>query len=53
MTTIDAPATSLPWHLRNNWAPVLDERTDTDLRVDGTIPDVLQGTYVRTGPNPA
>ena len=53
MTTIDAPATTLPWHLRDNWAPVLDERTDTDLRVDGTIPDVLQGTYVRTGPNPA
>ena len=53
MTTIDAPPTTLPWHLRNNWAPVLDERTDTDLRVEGTIPDVLQGTYVRTGPNPA
>ena len=53
MTTIDAPPTTLPWHLRNNWAPVLDERTDTELRVEGTIPDVLQGTYVRTGPNPA
>ena len=53
MTTIDSPPTTLPWHLRDNWAPVLDERTDTELRVEGTIPDVLQGTYVRTGPNPA
>ncbi len=54
MTAIeDMPTATLPWHLRNNWAPVLDERTDVDLRVDGVIPDVLQGTYVRTGPNPA
>ena len=54
MTAIDdMPTTALPWHLRNNWAPVLDERTDFDLRVDGIIPDVLQGTYVRTGPNPS
>ena len=45
--------TDLPWHLRGNWAPVLDERTDHDLRVDGMIPTELTGTYVRTGPNPA
>ena len=31
---------------------MLDERTDFDLRVDGIIPPELQGTYVRTGPNP-
>lgn len=48
-----ATETDLPWHLRGNWAPVLDEITATDLRVDGTIPDVLDGTYIRTGPNPA
>ena len=58
MTTIDAsatdlPAGDLPWHLRNNWAPVLDELTETELRVEGTIPTELTGTYVRTGPNPA
>ena len=58
MTTFDVSATDapigvLPWHLRNNWAPVLDEVTDTELRVEGTIPTELQGTYVRTGPNPA
>ena len=44
--------TDLPWHLRDNWAPVLDERTDFDLRVEGTIPPELAGTYMRTGPNP-
>ncbi len=46
-------ATALPWHLRNNWAPVLDEITETELRVDGVIPPQLTGTYVRTGPNPS
>jgi carotenoid cleavage dioxygenase len=53
MSADAAIQTALPWHLRNNWAPVLDERTDTDLRVDGVIPPELVGTYVRTGPNPA
>lgn len=55
MTAIDDSAsdTSTHWHLRGNWAPVLDERTDTDLRVDGTIPPELSGVYLRTGPNPA
>jgi len=48
-----SPTDTLPWHLRNNWAPVLDERDDTELRVDGVIPLELTGTYVRTGPNPA
>jgi carotenoid cleavage dioxygenase-like enzyme len=42
----------LPWHLRGNWAPVLDERTDTDLVVTGAIPPALEGVYIRTGPNP-
>ncbi len=53
MTVTDATQSTIPWHLRNNWAPVLDERTDFDLRVDGAIPAALTGTYVRTGPNPA
>jgi carotenoid cleavage dioxygenase-like enzyme len=53
MTTVESMPRTLPWHLRGNWAPVLDERTDVELRVDGTIPDVLEGVYVRTGPNPA
>ena len=41
------------WHLRGNWAPVLDELTDMQLRVEGTIPAELQGVYLRTGPNPS
>ncbi len=52
MTIDETIRTSVPWHLRDNWAPVLDERTDFDLRVDGVIPTELTGTYVRTGPNP-
>ncbi len=43
---------SLPWHLRDNWAPVQTEITETSLRVEGTIPPQLDGLYVRTGPNP-
>jgi carotenoid cleavage dioxygenase-like enzyme len=50
MTTVDTPA---KWHLRDNWAPVLDELTETNLRVDGAIPPELSGLYVRTGPNPS
>ncbi len=52
MSIDETVRTDLPWHLRGNWAPVLDERTDFDLRVDGIIPPELQGTYVRTGPEP-
>lgn len=44
--------TVTPWHLRNNWAPVSEEVTETSLQVDGQIPAVLDGLYVRTGPNP-
>ena len=44
---------STKWHLRDNWAPVLDELTVTGLRVDGTIPSELRGDYLRTGPNPS
>jgi carotenoid cleavage dioxygenase-like enzyme len=50
MTTVDTPA---KWHLRDNWAPVLDELTETTLRVEGAIPPELAGLYVRTGPNPS
>ncbi|MBI1400195.1 carotenoid oxygenase family protein [Hyphomonas sp.] len=43
---------ALPWHLRGNWAPLQDERTDGALEVEGSIPPELNGTYIRTGPNP-
>src|ERR1700754_2126426 len=32
--------------------PLHDERTITDLEVNGTIPPELSGRYVRIGPNP-
>lgn len=41
-----------PWWLQNNFAPVFDEAFVTDLEVSGTIPAVLNGTYVRNGSNP-
>ncbi|MFN4224931.1 MAG: carotenoid oxygenase family protein [Hyphomonas sp.] len=44
--------TALPWHLRGNWAPLPDDRTETQLEVEGAIPPELNGTYIRTGPNP-
>ena len=47
-----AQTAPLPWHLRGNWAPVQDELTVADLRVDGAVPPELEGLYVRTGPNP-
>ncbi len=45
-------ASALPWHLRGNWAPLLQERTAFGLQVDGAIPPELSGTFIRTGPNP-
>jgi len=47
-----AQTAPLPWHLRGNWAPVHDELTVTDLRVEGAVPPELEGVYIRTGPNP-
>lgn len=42
-----------PWFLTGNYAPVLDERTDHDLAVTGSIPPALAGRYLRNGSNPA
>ena len=39
-------------YLEWNYAPVADELTATDLRVTGTIPAELDGSYLRNGPNP-
>jgi carotenoid cleavage dioxygenase len=41
-----------PFHLQGNYAPVLEEITATDLPVTGALPPVLNGRYVRNGPNP-
>lgn len=39
-------------YLEGNYAPVRDERDDTHLVVEGTIPSELDGTLLRNGANP-
>jgi len=39
-------------YLAGNFAPVSDERTATDLPVEGAIPKELRGRLLRNGPNP-
>ncbi len=39
-------------YLEGNFAPVADEVTAWDLPVDGTLPEALDGRYLRNGPNP-
>jgi len=39
-------------YLEGNFGPVSDEVTVTELTVTGTIPDYLDGRYLRNGPNP-
>ena len=39
-------------YLEGNFAPVREERTETVVSVEGTIPDYLDGRYLRNGPNP-
>ena len=34
-----------------NYPPVLDEVSETALKIEGTIPPELSGLYVRNGPN--
>ncbi|MFZ9396427.1 MAG: carotenoid oxygenase family protein [Erythrobacter sp.] len=45
-------AQQLPFWLSGNFAPVFEERSDSDLRVTGEIPRELNGLYVRNGANP-
>jgi carotenoid cleavage dioxygenase len=53
MTALDEPGTArLPFHLRGSYAPVADEVEAFDLPVHGRIPEALNGTFVRNGPNP-
>ena len=39
-------------YLEGNYAPVTDEVTAFDLPVIGTLPEQLEGRYLRNGPNP-
>jgi len=47
MTVLDAAI-----YLENNYAPVTEEQTITDLTVVGQIPEELEGRLLRNGPNP-
>lgn len=49
--SIDTEPTANPYLTGAN-APVSDELEVADLTVRGTIPDALQGAYLRNGPNP-
>lgn len=50
MTEQNAEAT--PFWLKDNFAPVYEEITATDLKVTGTIPAALSGRLLRNGANP-
>jgi carotenoid cleavage oxygenase len=39
-------------YLEGNYAPVLEEVTETRLAVSGSLPESLDGRYLRNGPNP-
>ena len=57
MTTTNTPeqgshGTTANPYLAGNFAPVRQEKTLTELEVTGTIPEHLDGRYVRNGPNP-
>jgi len=39
-------------YLSGNCAPVAEEVTQTDLAVEGRIPEALEGRWLRNGPNP-
>jgi carotenoid cleavage dioxygenase len=50
---MSAPATDQkPFHLEGNFAPVKEELTATDLKVEGALPPELSGLYVRQTANP-
>lgn len=53
MTALENPVTeTLPWWMRDNYAPIHEEITATGLPVAGAIPDDLDGLFVRNGANP-
>jgi carotenoid cleavage dioxygenase-like enzyme len=57
MSALDEPTDirhdSVPFHLRGNYAPVMEEVTAVDLPVIGRLPAELEGRFVRNGANPA
>ena len=51
MSEMRQEATSNPY-LQDNFAPIEEEVTATDLAVTGELPKELNGRYLRAGPNP-
>lgn len=41
-----------PFYLKDNFAPVFEETSESQLRVTGSIPAQLNGRLLRNGPNP-
>jgi carotenoid cleavage dioxygenase-like enzyme len=52
MSSAESPSEDLPFHLKGNFAPVFEERTELDLEVTGAIPPELDGHFFRNGSNP-
>jgi carotenoid cleavage dioxygenase len=56
MTAVDDATSTdqvrLPFHMRQNYAPVLTEIEAFDLPVEGALPPELNGRYIRNGANP-
>lgn len=47
-----ADQSRLPFHLRGNYAPVMEEVEAFELKVEGALPPSLEGVYIRNGANP-
>jgi carotenoid cleavage oxygenase len=52
MTTAAPSRETVNPYLNGNYAPVREEITAIDLVVTGTLPEYLDGRYLRIGPNP-
>ena len=56
MTAVDdatsTDQTRLPFHMRQNYAPVMTEIDAFDLPIEGALPIDLNGRYMRNGANP-
>ncbi len=48
----EATQEKTPFWLKDNFAPVFEERTEASLNVIGQIPEQLNGTLMRNGANP-
>jgi carotenoid cleavage dioxygenase-like enzyme len=53
MTTMDDTGQKLPFYMRGNYAPVMNEVEAFDLEVTGAVPPELNGRFFRNGANPA